>query len=326
MPDEPRLLETHRISRLMRCMVAQRRRAVSYPPAPDLGGRTALVTGGTGGIGLETARGLLDCGATVVITARNAARAESTMSQLTDGHGARAARLAVVSLDLADLATVPAAAEAIRDRLQGAHLDILVENAGMQPHQHALTAQGHEIAFGTNVLGHFVLRRALADTLASDARVVIVTGDIYLLQRECTSSFAYGGPLGAMRAYCRSKLGNIWIARELQRRRHELSVGIVHPGVVATGLAGASGLTEWIMNRMLLSPREGARTSLFVAAQPTITPAGYYHNTRGHVRFSDGDPALDEAGARRLWEECERLTDQILSIRANESIREGAPA
>ena len=176
--------------------------------------------------------------------------------------------------------------EAAAHLAQHAPLDLVICNAGLWPQRHATSPQGHELAFATNVLGHFALLRDLSarGALARDARVVVLTGDIYVLASECTPDYEFRAPLGGMLAYCRSKLGDIWIARELQRRHPELHVAIAHPGVVATGLGGTPSPGIDRIRRSLILPIErGAETSLFCATQP-VAKGAYIHNTLGEIR------------------------------------------
>jgi hypothetical protein len=111
-----------------------------------------------------------------------------------------------------------------------------------------------------------------------------------------------------MRAYCRSKLGNLWIAGELVRRSRQLSVYVVHPGVVATNLGGDAGALGNRLKRLVMIDAElGAQMPLVCCTQPGLENGAYYHNVLGHVRLADGDPARDERAAARLWETCEAL-------------------
>lgn len=300
---------TAALPRMLGCFIGQSARALRCPPHPDLAGRIVAITGATNGIGLETARGLLERGATVVMLARNAAKAERVLEDF----GADADAFAV-PLDLGDLSTLPGALEEIRRRLDGRQIDVLIENAGVSPQRFENTAQGHEIAFGTNVLGHFALRAGLLRQalLSPSARVVIVTGDIYITESDCTSNFRYRGRLGGVRAYSRSKLGNFWIGRELQRRHPELTVTLVHPGVVASNLMVGPGVLERLSKHLLLSAVGGAQTSLICATQAVLS-GGYYHNTRGLTQLSPGDPALNDTRAEALWRECEALAAPFLT-------------
>ncbi len=289
-------------ARMWRCMWRQRRKNTACPEAPRLDGRLALVTGGARGIGLETTRGLADRGAEVISASRRA-------------HGSDLpARF--LPLDLADLASVVKAVAALPDVLAGRRLDAVVANAGLWPRKFARSAQGHEIAFATNVLGHHALLRGLQDRklLAPDARVVIVTGDIYVMAGDCTPDFTYRGALGAQQAYCRSKLGNLWQMRELARREPGLRAHAVHPGVIASELAGSGrGIAGAFKRAVMLSTHEGAQTSLFCVSQPDLESGSYYHNTLGRVLLRADDPAASGPAAARLWETLETLSAPFLA-------------
>jgi NAD(P)-dependent dehydrogenase (short-subunit alcohol dehydrogenase family) len=264
------------------------------------------VTGATGGIGLEIARGLAARGAELILPCRNLRKGEQAAQSLRSAAGTR---IELVETDLEDLDSVRRGAEAIARAAAGRRLDLVVENAGVWPQRYARTRQGHEIAFGVNLLAHFTLRRELQRLGALEAaRVVVLTGDIYVLASACTPDFRWSGPLGGMQAYCRSKLGNLWIAGELARRSPELEVRTVHPGVVATNLGGAvGGLGGWLKRQVMISPEQGAQMPLVCATQPGLESGGYWHNAHGRMRLSPRDPASDVAAAARLWETCETL-------------------
>jgi hypothetical protein len=201
-------------------------------------------------------------------------------------------------------------AEGIARAAAGRSVEVLVENAGIWPRRYAQTRQGHEIAFGVNVLAHFALRRALAAAGALDAaRVVVLTGDIYIFASACTPDLRWSGSLGGMRAYCRSKLGNLWIAAELLKRSPGLEVRVAHPGVVATNLGGDAGaLGNRLKRRFMISPEQGAQMPLICATQPDLENGGYWHNVHGRMLLSPDDPAHDAAAAAKLGETCEALS------------------
>jgi NAD(P)-dependent dehydrogenase (short-subunit alcohol dehydrogenase family) len=212
-------------------------------------------------------------------------------------------------MDLEDLESVRAGALAIEQVVAGRNVDLLVENAGIWPGRYARTRQGFEIAFGVNVLAHFALRRRLERSgLLARTRCVLVTGDIYILESACTADFAWRGRRGGMRAYCRSKLGVLWIAAELLRRSPQLAVYVVHPGVVATNLGGDAGALGNRLKRLVMIDAElGAQMPLICATQPGLVNGGYYHNALGRMLLAEEDPARDAAAATRLWETCEAL-------------------
>lgn len=284
--------------RLLRCIWRQAAHTPVCPMTPRLEGKRALVTGGNAGMGLEISRGLAKRGAQVIIAARNA----STAKEACRAIGAET--VTYLPLDLSDLESVVAATDQLKEPL-----DLVVANAGVWPREYARSAQGHELAFATNTLGHHVLLRRLLDRgLLTRARVVVVTGDIYLRARECTSDFKFEGQAGGAMAYSRSKLGSLWLTFELQRRYPELEACAVHPGVVLTGLGGtARGLSRFVQGLMMLDAVQGAQTPLWCATQPIVRGA-YYHNTMGRLTLSAQDPAASAEEANRFWLRLEELS------------------
>jgi NAD(P)-dependent dehydrogenase (short-subunit alcohol dehydrogenase family) len=297
------------LGRMRGSMFGQSAASPRCPQTPRLDGRVALVTGGMRGIGLETSRGLAARGAEVIAASRSASSGKPVVEVMRAELG-RPAHF--VALDLADLASVGPALDEIASKLAGRRLDVLIANAGLWPLRYATSAQGHEIAFATNVLGHHALIRGAIrrGLLAEGARVVAVTGDIYIMASECTPDFRYRGMLGGQLAYCRSKLGNLWLAQELARRQASLRVHAVHPGVIASGLGGGgTGLGAAIKRALMISLEQGAQTSLFCATQPGLASGSYYHNVLGRVELDPRDPAADRVKAAALWDLVEALVE-----------------
>ena len=277
-------------------------------------GKVVVVTGSNVGIGLETAVGVAALQATTVLACRNQAKAEAAAKEVTrrtwndDVH--------VVALDLADLASVRKAAEDILSRWD--RLDVLVNNAGGTWSRRRLTAQGFEYTFGVNHLGHFYLTNLLLARLESDApaRVVSVTSIGHHFARggmrfdDLQSERSYEG----MDAYCRSKLANVLFVRELARR--EAAAGVTanaaHPGWVRSSFAmdgdteGIVGLGMRVMRPLQISPRRGARTSIYLATSPEVADkTGLYWVRSKPGRMSEH--ARDGAAAARLWDESQQL-------------------
>jgi len=296
------------VSRLLGSVWRQRARSLVCPDTPRLDGRRGLVTGGAEGVGLGISRGLLARGARVVSASRSAEKAARARDTLRGEIGVDA-EFTHLPLDLSDLSRIPNAMEDLASILGDERLDLLVCNAGLWPRRHQLSPQGHELAFATNVLGHHLLLRHLIGLhLAVDARVVIVTGDIYVLAHECTSDYAYRTPVGGMLAYCRSKLGNLWMAREFQRRNPSLRVRSVHPGVVATHLGGTrGGLADRLSRRILIDVDRGAQSTLYCVTQPEVPDGAYVHNVLGRMELGSRDHASDARRAARLYSRCEEL-------------------
>ena len=277
------------------------------PMSPSLQNQWALVTGVTSGIGIDTAKGLVQRGASVVLLCRNLEKGNEIKAECLKLCG-EGQQVAVVTADLSDLKSVYAGVNQLKEL--NIVVDVLIENAGVAPTQYSETAQGYELAFGTNVLGHFAFRQwcITEGLLSSTARIVCLTGDIYITQSDCTPDFKGTGTP----AYSRSKLGNIWIAKELHQRFPEMKVYIVHPGVIQTNLMGTSWLEQKIKGWLLLSPSQGAQLSLIAATQPNLQNGGYYHNVSGLVQFDPQDPAMNHHRSKEMWEQCEGFVQKFI--------------
>ena len=273
-------------------------------PVPEtrIDGQRVLVTGGNGGIGLAVAEGLRDRGADVVIACRNSARARAAVERLRARPGAGQVDSVACALD--DQASVVACV----DRLSGGPaFDRVVLNAGVWPKRYAETKQGHEIAFGVNVLGHALLADGLlaANLVSAGSRFVWVTGDIYIMSKACSPAFRYRSMLGGQQAYCRSKLGNLWLCHVYAQRHSDCGWYAAHPGVVSTRLAGDGG-PAWLRRWLMVTPAEGARTVLTCATDPELPP-GYLHNTLGRMELHPADPGANTERAEALFETCREL-------------------
>jgi NAD(P)-dependent dehydrogenase (short-subunit alcohol dehydrogenase family) len=200
---------------------------------PDLSGRTAVVTGANSGLGLQVSIELARHGAHVVLACRDRARGASALNQVVGS-------AELVLLDLADLAAVRTAAAEI-GRAHG-RLDLLVCNAGVMATPYRTTADGFELQFGTNHLGHFALTGLLMARLLAGpgARVVVVSSNVHRLGRMSPDDLGLDRRYQKWFAYGRSKLANLLFMNELQRRAVAAGVDLTsvgaHPGwAVASG-------------------------------------------------------------------------------------------
>jgi NAD(P)-dependent dehydrogenase (short-subunit alcohol dehydrogenase family) len=276
---------------------------------PSLAGRTAVVTGGNSGLGLETARGLAAAGARVVLAVRDPARGERAAAGLPG-------RVEVRRLDLADLASV-------REFAAGwdGDLDVLVNNAGIMAVPEGRTADGFELQFGTNHLGHFTLTNLLLPQVTE--RVVTVSSGLHTSGRIVLEDLNWQRRrYSATGAYAQSKLANLLFTLELQRRLTAVGSPVrataAHPGWAATNLQGRSGsrvkdTAMAVGNRLAaVSSAQGAVPTLF--ATVADIPGGSYVGPsgtlmRGAPTLAGRSPAAsDPELARQLWIASAELT------------------
>ncbi|MGF1506599.1 MAG: SDR family NAD(P)-dependent oxidoreductase [Chloroflexi bacterium] len=291
---------------------------------PDQTGRLVIVTGANSGLGYETTLALAKKNATVLMACRNLDKAETARQQIIDQ--VPGADLRIMKLDLGSLESVHTFAEEVR---QGyTHIDILYNNAGVMAIPRRETADGFEMQFGVNHLGHFALTGLLLDCLIDvpESRIVTVTSfasyngridfdDLHGEQRYTR----YG-------AYSQTKVANLLFGLELHRRLREAEAQtasiVAHPGYAHTDLqstsTSASGnlverITYGILNNVLAqSAQMGALPQLYAATDPDAESGKLYGP---HLRIrgypSEERPvkyARSEDVARRLWEVSEELT------------------
>jgi NAD(P)-dependent dehydrogenase (short-subunit alcohol dehydrogenase family) len=247
----------------------------------DLDGRTLLVTGANRGIGKETARALAARGATVLLACRSLEDGRRAIDEIAAQTGNR--RLELLALDLGDLASVRACAQAVLAR--DAPLHVLINNAGLAGHR-GMTGSGFEMAFGTNHIGPFLLTSLLLDRMRESApgRIVNVAsaahygagGIDFDAVRKPTRSVT------GMREYSVSKLANVLHAQELARRLNGTGVTTysLHPGVIASDIwRRVPWPARTVMKRRMDSPEQGARTSVYCATAPELAgQTGLYYD------------------------------------------------
>ena len=288
---------------------------------PDQRGRTALITGANSGLGLETARALAAKGARVVMACRNQSKAEAACQKLTPGNGGE---LIPLELDLADLASVRRGAMEVAERWGG--LDLLINNAGVMAPPRQLSAQGFELQFAVNHLGHFALTQQLLPLLRPGGRVVHVSSGASYFGRIAFDDLQGEQRYDAWAAYAQSKLANVMTALELQRQLNAQGAAVLsiaaHPGLARTNLQPTSvaargsrveALAYRLMDPLFQSAAMGALPQLFSATAPDAEPGGFYGpgglgNLKGYPKACRIAPAaLDAAACNQLWEVSEEL-------------------
>jgi NAD(P)-dependent dehydrogenase (short-subunit alcohol dehydrogenase family) len=300
---------------------------------PDQHGRTAVVTGANGGLGLETARQLAAKGAHVVMAVRNQQKATAAVDEIRAS--APEAALELVALDLASQASVRAAAGQIMAAHQS--IDLLINNAGVMGIPEAKTADGFEMQFGVDHLGHWSLTALLLPALlrAPGARIVTVTSTAHHMGRAVDRENPHlRGRYRPWRAYGQAKLANFHFGLGLQRELEQAGVSaaslIAHPGMSNTDLQAVSvqqtggGTSQrfflFLAQRTGMSPADGALSQLRAATDPAARGGEFY----GPRYVSSGPPVrkpvvrrlgMDKAIAA-LWQVSERETGVEMRVTA----------
>lgn len=282
-------------------------------------GKTVVITGGNAGIGKEAAVELARMGARVIITARDDGRGRAAVKEIVERSGS--STVEVLPLDLSSFKSIRAFAAGLLEHVD--RLDVLVENAGLILRTRQETEDGFEYTFGVNHLGHFFLTSLLRDRLVASApaRVVVVASDAHEsakagldfddLQSERSYKWA--------KVYGKSKLANIYFARELAHRLEgtDVTSNSLHPGFVRSQF-GQGGDLGWLFGiglKYLAAPfainqTKGARTTVYLASSPEVEgkTGGYYYKCEPET---PSKAAQDDAAARRLWEVSEQLVASV---------------
>lgn len=304
--------------------------AYTTESVPDLTGRVAVVTGANGGLGLAIAEAFTGAGAHTVIAARNLTKAESARTQLRAANPA--ASVEIVELDLGSLASVEAAAGRISVRHD--RVDILVNNAGLMALPHQLTADGFEMQFGVNHLGHWAFTAHLMPNLlaADGARVVAQTSFARHGSRGINAENPHlAGEYAPWRAYNQSKLANFLFALGLQDAFDEAGVAAMsfaaHPGFTNSDIQahtqseGGGGFVAWASNYAArfvgMSTARGALPVVRAATDPDATGGTLYAPRFGTSGAAVQRPVVRpgrEQAIAELWELSERETGVKLVV------------
>jgi NAD(P)-dependent dehydrogenase (short-subunit alcohol dehydrogenase family) len=293
---------------------------------PNLFGKLIVVTGGNSGIGFEAAKEFANKGASVVLACRSIEKARVAAAQITAAHPQ--ALIHVMELDLARLESVRNFARSFRAKHQNLH--VLCNNAGVMALPYRRTADGFEMQFGTNHLGHFALTGLLLETLlrTESARVVTVSSGAHWMGRIQFDDLQSERFYSEWLAYGQSKLANLLFAFELQRRAEHAGVSLIsvacHPGYAGTNLQAAGPRMQgfWMLEMAMgfanllfaQSAAMGALPLLYAAAAPVVAGGDYIGpdglgELRGYpTKVSCSAVARDPETARRLWKISEQLT------------------
>ena len=291
---------------------------------PSQAGKLAIVTGANSGIGYHTALELARAGATVILACRNPQKAAHAGAKILAS--VPEAKLELAKLDMADLASIKAFAGAFV--AGGRKLDLLINNAGiMGLPKRTPTAQGFEVQFGTNHLGHFALTGELMPALLKTpgSRVVTVASIAHKSAQMRFDDLNAEKSYDPRKAYMQSKLANLLFGLELDRRLQRAGANVssimAHPGLSSTNII-TNGMGDNFKTKMMKfsfsmvaqSDARGAWPSLYAATSPDAKSGHYYGpdgigETKGHpVEVQPKPHALDAASAARLWHISEQMT------------------
>ncbi|NHN61015.1 MULTISPECIES: oxidoreductase [Halorussus] len=319
-------------------MAGHRRGDWTADQMPEMDDRTVVVTGANSGLGYEATRAFARRGAHVVMACRSEDRGEDAKRRIRteDNGGAHRGSLEVAHLDLADLSSVRSFVDGFRDAHDELH--VLCNNAGVMAIPRRETADGFEMQFGVNHLGHFALTGLLLDRLggtAGETRVVTQSSGVHESGDIDFEDLQHEESYDEWDAYAQSKLANVLFAYELQRRLDDANADVVsaacHPGYAATDLQRrgpemrGSTLRLWAMkaaNAVLAQSAErGALPMLYAATAPSVEGGEYvgpggFMNMRGEPAVQQSsDASYDRHRAEQLWEVSEELTGVTYELR-----------
>lgn len=289
---------------------ALRRRWWPADAAPFRGTPDIVVTGASSGLGEAAAQSLAGLGARVHLVGRNAGRLEQAAGRIRAA--VPSASLVVHEADISDLDAVRALAAELSETLDSLHA--LIHCAGLIPAARKLSAQGHEMAFATHVLGPFVLTEKLQEKMRADgdARVILVSsGGMYSSPLVHDLEYERGAYKG-IRAYARTKRMQVSLAEMLGEHLASPSDPVVHS--MHPGWAATPGVTESIATfgkltkPILRSPEQGADTIVWLAAaaEPATTTGQFWHDRKVRPTYYLRWQHDSQAARRHLWERCER--------------------
>lgn len=270
--------------------------------------RQILVTGGNSGIGLEMVRAFVALGHEVMIAARDLGKTLGVIQALK--LEAPGARLHAVKLDLADFASIDAAARDILNTLT--QLDTVMLNAGSFTRGLRSQANGLESMIGSMHFGHFRLMQHLLPQLkvAPEARVVVTSSVMHWTGKIDESAFTdYSRYRSDTAAYGSAKLANLIYARELARRVNgsNIRVNAFHPGGVATGIwREMPGPIQAVVDKVLITPAKGADTAIWLATSDAAKNHQGDYFVRRKARFSSPS-SRNQAVAAKLWAASEHI-------------------
>jgi NAD(P)-dependent dehydrogenase (short-subunit alcohol dehydrogenase family) len=277
--------------------------------------KTTVITGATSGIGKETALGLAKKDYTLYLLVRNTIKGEALKQDIINQTGNK--NIFVVKCDLADLQSVREAANELKGKLFA--INVLINNAGGMFDKRELSKNGYEMTFATNHLGHFLLTTELKPLLdKGQARIINISSEAHKMGKANFDDLQWEQqPYSAIKAYGMAKLFNIYFTRSLAERYAEKGVSsfAVHPGIVNTSFgAGSTGFSKVLLalaRPFMITPEEGAQTTIFLATEPGMDAKSSQYFTKKKIAKST-ILSWSEANRNKLWDISEKLIKKSL--------------
>ena len=274
-------------------------------------GKTAIVTGANSGMGMATARALLDEGATVVMLCRSEKRGKEAYNELMkDGNS----RTYLILCDLGDYGSIRNFVKRVKETFT--RIDILVNNAGFISLDRQETKEGLERQFGINHVGHFLLTTELLDLMGEGSRIVNVASGAHKTGKIHFDDINLHKGFNVFKAYSQSKLANVLFTRELARRVKDrgITVNCCHPGAVATNIGidrdtGFGRTVTRLLKPFFQTPAQGASTAIFLATDESVKDiTGEYFYKCKIAKSSKRSKDMELA--KRLFEFSEQLVQK----------------
>jgi len=273
--------------------------------------KTVLITGATSGIGKETAIGLIKLGYSLNILVRNKIKAEELAKEIKVNFNTD---IGIFIADLSDLQSVIEVSETIKNKLK--KIDILINNAGGIFDKYQETKDGIEQTFATNHVGPFLLTNLLLELIPQKGRIINVASGSHWTGHIDFDNLQLKDNFSSYKAYCNSKLANILFTKKLAVivANKDITVNCLHPGTVGTGIGKDLGFPIGTMvrfvTRFLLSVKDGAKTSIYLASSDQVKNISGEYFVKCKVAKSSKE-SKDLLIADRLWEVTSKMVKLI---------------
>ncbi len=268
--------------------------------------KICLITGATSGIGKATATELAKLGFDLILTGRSATKGQELSDSLAKRFQIKSE---FIKCDISSLNAVRSLSEKVKSSYN--HLDVLINNAGSRFNDHKKSTDGIELTFATNHLGHFLLTHLLMDLLIKSpaARIINISSSAHGGNKIEIDDLVNPKIYDGSKAYGRSKLANILFTYELSRalKSSRITVNALHPGGVASNFTKNNGLIPWakhlvyyLLKRKLLTPKQGAKTVVYLASSTEVEGVtGKYFYRKKEVKSSSDSYEMNTA--KQLW-------------------------